>query len=806
MTEKKPATGIFIKHFHKVALILLCIMLFFAYCNTFYSPPTLDDFHSFIHEPLVKIQNWSAGSLLLLSQTKFGLKRWIPMITFSWDIKMSNGELFSLHLTNLLIHFASFLAVFFCAYQIMVYPRQASQAERCLPPPRAAAIWVAGLWALHPAQTNAVTYIVQRMASLVALFSLLSVAFYVAARARSVNRIRYDARALLLYLCCLITMAMAFVSKENSAILPILLVCTEIWFFQKDLLGHFLKIVRTHYFLSTAAILVAVAVLAVNLPQFLVGYEGRHFTLGQRLLTESRVVIWYLSSLIWPHPSRFSLEHDVELSTSLVHPLSTLFAVLFWCVLIGWIMVRRRKYPLVTYGLLWFILNLVIESTIIPLELVFEHRMYLSSLGLILSLVLMLYSTLRFLLPKVSSKDFGTLSWCAFAIFASLLTLATFERNQAWQDVVTLNRDNVAKAPNNPRAHANLAVALSRTGIYEEAINEAHIAIGAGQENFESYCEAANTIILSHYGLKEYQLAVSEGERLIAERPDHSGASALPLMCLSTALAYQELGDLQSAYRTVLKGLYFNQHLSARSPMMAELCIKVLQTLMQQAILNGLELSRDENSMRDIVPVNTEIVPINTQIAKILLHFDHRTEARSLLEFSLEESPTNLETQQILGGLARDDALSKLQQQKGSFMQKYVEQPFSRFNLYLAGAYLVRAKKLPAPFAKLGEALLDDALKIQPDSADAHLLKAWYHYQRDESSPAVARAKRALELDPDYAKAWLGLGFFLAKANQPEEAVAAFQKNLQLFPVNPDRLAIVDILAGLAGQLAEPGQ
>ncbi len=142
------------------------------------------------------------------------------------------------------------------------------------------------------------------------------------------------------------------------------------------------------------------------------GYSSRHFTMLERLLTETRIVVWYLSLLLWPAPSRMSIEHDVELSTSLLNPLTTLPAMIFLGVLCWLILRYRRRYPLLSYGGAWFFLNLVIESTVVPLELIFEHRLYLPSVGFCLVAGCGFASLLDHLFANRSTRDMLILNSC----------------------------------------------------------------------------------------------------------------------------------------------------------------------------------------------------------------------------------------------------------------------------------------------------------------------------------------------------------------------------------------------------------
>ncbi len=126
------------------------------------------------------IKDLSVSSLAALSRTVFGMHRWIPMVSFSLDLWFGKGEIFFFHLTNLIIHILCTLAVLFLVFNLLQVQKERAAAAGIAP--LFYAVWVAGLWALNPVQTNAVTYLVQRMASIQALFFITSVAFYVLGR------------------------------------------------------------------------------------------------------------------------------------------------------------------------------------------------------------------------------------------------------------------------------------------------------------------------------------------------------------------------------------------------------------------------------------------------------------------------------------------------------------------------------------------------------------------------------------------------------------------------------------------------
>jgi protein O-mannosyl-transferase len=773
-----------------LAFFLLFLMLFSAYSNTFSSPPVLDDFHSFIYSPQLQVKTWSLETLRSISQTIFGWSRWIPLLTFSWDIWYGEGELFYLHLTNYSIHLSCLLAIFFLVFQFTKRAHIHAISKEPVPQSWVLAFWVAGLWALHPLQTNAVTYLVQRMASLMTLFYVLSIASYVAGRSLHLQASRLNFKTICFYSFAFLSTILAFLSKENAAMIPVMLLITEAWFFSPSILCRIVSFGRKHWVLSLGIVVAVLVIAAPFLQQSISGYKTRHFTFGQRLLTQPRIIMWYISLLLYPHPGRLSLEHDVELSTSLLQPLSSLFSIACLMALLFWAIWQRKSFPIITYGIIWFFLNTLIESSFWPLEMVFEHRMYLPSVGLILSLVAAAYSLCHGLFHGHSGRDLIRLSWCASAVLAACLTLATFERNQAWSDAIALNTDSVLKAPKNPRAHANLAVALSRAQRHEEAIREAERAINLGQKYFEQYCVAANTIIQSYRGLSKNETAISEGERLVRERPAESDARSWPSMSLNIAAAYLAMGNLERAHQTVREGLVHNSRLSPAEPLHVVTAVNLLRSILREAEIKGIDMD-----LGGSLGQNTQ--SIEAMIAGTLIDLKYRKEAKQVLEASLVKGAEDKQISSLLHTLIEDERLDAVQQSKRDFTSKYVYKPFSRFNACMAVAFLIQKRHLPSPFIRVGEVFLDYAVTLREDSADAHLLKGWYHYERSEHEEAVADARRALELDPIYARAWLGLGFFMVKANQSAEAVVAFQKALELYPGSPERQVILDILASL---------
>ena len=120
----------------------------------------------------------------------------------------------------------------------------------------------------------------------------------------------------------------------------------------------------------------------------------------------------------------------------------------------------------------------------------------------------------------------------------------------------------------------------------------------------------------------------------------------------------------------------------------------------------------------------------------------------------------------------------------------------------MALAYLIRKHNLPAPFSLLGLAWVHEAIEMRPDVPEAHLLESWYYYRMGNIDQAIVSANEALELDNEYAKAWFARGLFLGSRNDAEQALVALNKCLELYPGNPQREIIYQMIAGLKDNIA----
>jgi hypothetical protein len=172
-------------------------------------------------------------------------------------------------------------------------------------------------------------------------------------------------------------------SKENVAILPLFIALYEFYFFQElDLSLKGRKIL-----LSLAGALLILGAFGfilwgrryINL--IIEGYEYRTFTMSERVLTQFRIVLYYVTLLLYPHPSRLNLDYDFPISKTIFDPATTLISILIIAGLVGYSIWKAKKKPVLSFFILWYFGNLAIESSIFPLEMVYEHRLYLPAVG-----------------------------------------------------------------------------------------------------------------------------------------------------------------------------------------------------------------------------------------------------------------------------------------------------------------------------------------------------------------------------------------------------------------------------------------
>lgn len=243
----------------------------------------------------------------------------------------------------------------------------------------AAAVAIAALWLLSPLQANAAFYIVQRMTELSATFVLAGMLLHTVGRAAAAAG-RWRLGYLLMSAGAGSGLVLGTLAKESAALYPLLVLVFETTLLRRLALPPYWRLWRAIFLLAPLALLTAY--LASKIPLFALQYESRPFTALERGLSETRILFDYLRRLVAPSLYGTRLMYDdFVLSKSLFQPWTTLVAVTAWLLLFGLALWRRARWPHFSFGVLWFLGAHALESTLLPLELAFEHRNYLAILG-----------------------------------------------------------------------------------------------------------------------------------------------------------------------------------------------------------------------------------------------------------------------------------------------------------------------------------------------------------------------------------------------------------------------------------------
>ena len=445
--------------FETPLLVLLAVAVIFIYAETLSGPFIFDDRNNIRDNPHIRISQITWSGLTSAAVDSPSHHRPVANISFALNYYMHGYNVVGFHAVNIIIHIISGILLYFLVQTTFRTPALQSRYERY----KWISFFSAAIWLFHPLQTQSVSYIVQRMNSLAARFYILSFLCYAQLRVHPQDRRKWA-----LLSGCILAGMLALGTKENAATLPLFLLLYE-WYFFRDLS---LKWLKEHLALLAGLLLltaiVALVFLGIHpLDKIWAGYAFRNFTPAQRLLTEMRVVIFYISLFFWPHPSRLNLDHDFALSHSLTDPITTLFSMLAIVVLLVLAVVTAKNQRLISFGILWFLGNLVIESSIFGLEIIFEHRLYLPSMMFSLVVVVLVYRWVRpaWLKPLIL---------CTLTIVAALWT---YERNEVWGDRIAIWQDCIKKSPHKARPYNNLGAALADAGQYDKAIEQYHKAL-----------------------------------------------------------------------------------------------------------------------------------------------------------------------------------------------------------------------------------------------------------------------------------------------------------------------------------------
>lgn len=407
-----------------------------------------DDVPNIVHNNRLHIDSLSPEALETALTSGFSgpLTRPVSMLSFALNYYFGGLNPYYYKLTNVVIHLLCGVGLFFLTRMLLGVYRERFDPRLTQRHALLVSSAVSAAWLFHPFNLTSVLYVVQRMNCLSALFVIWGLVLYTAGRWRLIQ----ERRGIPMILTgVLVFTPLAVLSKENGVLLPLymLVIETTLFGFQTSHPNQ-RRFLYGLFALILALPMLAVAVYTAAHPQWITaGYVKRDFTLVDRAFTETRALWFYLKQILAPSTSQMALYHDdFTVSRGLLAPPSTLAAVIGLAVLLGVAFWTRRRAPLVALGLLWFFAGHSLESTILPLEPVFEHRNYLPMYGIVMIAV-------YYLLYPFAFTELLRGRQALAATFLVILAASTALRAGDWGDPMLFAVTEVNHHPQSARAN-----------------------------------------------------------------------------------------------------------------------------------------------------------------------------------------------------------------------------------------------------------------------------------------------------------------------------------------------------------------
>jgi len=459
-----------------LAIILYAVIGLLIYSDVILNGVFLfDDFEYVIGNTIIQ-----SFSYLSLSDP-----RQIGYLSFAFNYAIDGENPVGYHLVNVVIHIINALLVFFF---IEVILRILSSGNDELKKRHTAIAFFTGLlFLVHPVQTQAVSYVTQRFTSLCTLFYILSVLLYLIARIR-LEKTPISFGAYMFYGLSILSTILAMKTKEIAFTIPFTIAVFELLLF-KD------SIYRKRRFIYLIPFMASLVIIPLSLfgPEWELIKPGegiaevvrrdKLYDLYERsayeyFLTQLRVIVTYIRLVFFPLSQK--VVYDFKASHSFFE-LKVILSLLFLlsiagCSLYLWRKASRAElrdvpeYKLMSLGIIWFFITISIESSVIPIkDIIFEHRVYLPSVGFIATcLILLVRLSQKFL---SHGREFVNLTILTVAIVIPL-AIGTYVRNEVWTDELKFWDDVVRKSPDKAIGYNNRGNAYGKLGQYELALRD----------------------------------------------------------------------------------------------------------------------------------------------------------------------------------------------------------------------------------------------------------------------------------------------------------------------------------------------
>ena len=434
-----------------IVFILILGATYLIYYPGLWGDYVFDDSANILENKKLAITSldWNSLSAAFWSGGAGPLGRPISMLSFALNYYFTGFEPFYFKFTNLFIHLINGLLVFIISLKLFQwlshqYQRISLQSAAYL------ACLVSLIWLIHPLNLTSVLYVVQRMTSLSTLFGLFAFAIYCFWRTRAITGLNT------IFALCGVALSLlaSILSKESGILFIPLIYWVELIIFQAKNLQFqpiYIKKIKLIHMLW-GGVIAAGLIFLYLLPPYLnpVNFARRDFTLDERLLTESRVIFYYLKMTFYPLLSDLSLYHDdFTISKSITQPITTLYSFAGLLGISLACIALFKKHPMLLFAWGWYVISQLLESTFISLELVHEHRNYFGIIGFIVAAV--------YYIAQINNKKIQPFIYILSAIYIANLAWTTWQRSEIWSNLVDHAVYEAAMHPQSDRANYQLA-------------------------------------------------------------------------------------------------------------------------------------------------------------------------------------------------------------------------------------------------------------------------------------------------------------------------------------------------------------
>ena len=485
---------------HLICVAVIVILVAVSYANTLGNGFIWDDEFLVRDNQYIKsfshIKSIFTSYLASSSGNVSNFYRPLQDLSYMIDHFLWGYEPFGFHLTNLLLHAVCAVLVYILLFRILGDPRPA---------------FIGGaLFAVHPINTEAVTYVAGRADPLFLLFFLLSFLFFL----KAIDRVKDGKKEGNILIFSILSYVAAILSKEIGLILPFFLILYQKMFVREaDLQLRLRKLYIPYIGVFAAYIFLRKTILDFSAiaPSNILA----RFDIYQRLITAFKALAVYLRLLVLP--LRLHMERTVEVSQSLMEPAAFGAAILV-AVIFFYILKSRRRYNKIFFFSLWFFLGLVPVSNIVPINsFIAEHWLYLPAIGAfaVAGMGLSMLSDIK--------KDRPILKMASILISVILIgsySYLTIQRNKDWKDEVTFFKSTLKYQPNNSRLHLNFGNTYSEKGMNREAIEEYKKAI----ELRPNFAIAYGNIGSVYIDMGKYETAKEYIEKALKIEPNYPDA------------------------------------------------------------------------------------------------------------------------------------------------------------------------------------------------------------------------------------------------------------------------------------------